>query len=126
MRLRSKVSIVALVMIVVAVATSTFWLHLYRDLNSLHEFRVDVIDGDMPASAVVEGCRSAKPISQGQRRFQGQRTLTCEGDGVLRLRYADGRQLECPIGYFTMHMGARWRFAVRDGRCETVEVDYSW
>jgi len=51
--------------------------------------------------------------------FAATHEITCEGSGLIRLTYNDGRIRECIVGYVTT-MRQEWHFrATRDG-CEAM------
>jgi hypothetical protein len=77
---------------------------------------VDVADKE-DTSALLSLCRANTPMRRSGSRFEVTYPIDCEGDGVVRVRYADGGSINCPVGYVTPYAGQKWRFAVQHRSC---------
>jgi hypothetical protein len=87
-----------------------------------HSFVVDTAGADKPvATAVVTICKEPpKALQPSGKLFVGRVVSRCgEGEGRVRLTYADGTTTDCPIGYVTS-FDDWWLMKVR-GRSCTVE-----
>ncbi len=82
-------------------------------------FQVEALDGQ-PEAAVLSLCGSETALRQEGRMFSGSRAIDCEGSGQIRLGYADGTTVECPIGYVTPGAEQRWRFEARNRQCQAL------
>ena len=87
-----------------------------------HSFAVDAEHAASPVTAAsVTICgKSATVLARSGTRFNGVVTSNCEGEGTIRLNFADGTIAECKIGYVTI-LDDRWHFAVRGRSCEPAE-----
>jgi hypothetical protein len=82
-------------------------------------FRVDVADPDA-VFAQVSLCGTARPMLQAHAQFVTRRRLDCEGEGDVRVRYADGTYVNCHIGYVTPGIDQSFHFAIKDRVCAEV------
>ena len=84
-----------------------------------HRFSVDTGTASVPVvSAEASICgKPAKALPQSGTCFSGIVSNRCEGEGFVRLRFADGTNTYCNVGYVTM-LDDRWDFVVRDRSCE--------
>ena len=83
-----------------------------------HTFVVDVSEAEMEvAQAAVIFCHSRpQPLERDGQFFQGKAIARCKRSGKLRLTYADGTTLDCPIG--RVFARDQWLgFQVRGGAC---------
>ena len=88
-----------------------------------HKFVVDVENAAVPVtSADVSICgEAAKPLHRSGTQFSGVVANRCEGEGNIRLKFADGTVADCPIGYVTT-LEDQWKFKVRGRSCVPVEM----
>ena len=87
-----------------------------------HNFAVNVENAASPvATAYVSLCgEPAWPLSKSGTQFTGVVANRCEGHGNIRLRFADGGNADCPIGYVTT-LEDQWKFEVRGRSCVPVK-----
>lgn len=70
-------------------------------------------------SAVLEICSSETSLQKIGSRFWGIKTIDCEGGGVIKMLYPDGKMVECPIGYVTPGAYQHFSYLVDDWGCGT-------
>lgn len=88
-----------------------------------HDFTVDVKDAGSPVGGVqVSVCdRQPQALSRDGSFFRGTVTDRCEGQGFVRVSFADGSKVDCRIGYITT-LSDRWSFKISDHSCESIET----
>ena len=83
-----------------------------------HNFVVDVSEAerDVAQAAVIFCHGKPQPLVRDGQFFQGRAIARCKRSGTLRLTYADGTTLDCPIGRVIAR--DQWLgFQVRGGSC---------
>ena len=83
-----------------------------------HSFTVDAENAGSPvASAAVTLCgQPAKTLLRSGTQFRAVVANRCEGEGSIRLRFANGATADCSIGYVTT-LEDKWNFEVRGRSC---------
>jgi len=82
-------------------------------------FTVNDPDG-LAKSAVLQLDGEDQPLERDDRRFSTTRRIRRDADGRIRVVYADGRTVDCPIGYVTPGVGRRWNFRLTRSGCEPL------
>jgi hypothetical protein len=84
--------------------------------TSSDTFRVDDPEG-LVTSATVAVCDAETAMTRNGDHFAATHEITCEGSGLIRLKYADGKTRECIVGYVTS-MRQDWHFRATPDGCE--------
>jgi hypothetical protein len=72
------------------------------------------------SSATLRLCGSETPLLREGQRLSLSRSVTCEGDGAIRLIYKDGGPEDCPIGYVTPQAQQDFRFRAEQSSCQPI------
>ncbi len=81
-----------------------------------NEFVV-VDQNDVVTLAEVRLCGKHQQLSKFDAEFRGSMPITCEGEGIILLRLADGSETRCHIGYFTPGLEQTFQFTLEGGHC---------
>jgi hypothetical protein len=71
-------------------------------------------------SATLRLCGSETPMVREGSALTLTRSISCEGDGEIRLIYKDGRPEHCPIGYVTSDAKQDWHFRADQASCQPL------
>ena len=71
-------------------------------------------------SAVLQLDGNDQPLERDGKRFSTARRIGRDADGRIHVVYADGRTVDCPIGYVTPGAAQRWNFRLTSLRCEPI------
>ena len=84
-----------------------------------NDFAVDVSNaGGAVTAAGVSLCGGPEQaLGRSGKRFAGSVPINCEGSGYVRVSFADGTTVDCPVGYVTS-LETRWDFVVRGRFCK--------
>ena len=78
-------------------------------------FRVSV---DEPAiGATLRLCSSNTQMISNGHGFGVSKRVDCEGSGDIVVKFRDGMDVACPIGYVTYDAPMYWSFAVTQRKC---------
>jgi hypothetical protein len=69
-------------------------------------------------SATLRLCGSESPLVRNEDRLTLSHSISCEGDGEIRLVYKDGGPEHCLIGYITPDAKQDWRFRAEQSACQ--------
>ena len=69
------------------------------------------------SSATLRLCGSETPLVRHGDRLSLSRSISCEGDGEIRLVYADGGPEHCIVGYVTPDLKQDFIFRAEQSRC---------
>jgi len=62
-------------------------------------------------------CGAVQPLHRFDQVFTAEVPITCEGDGEVRLHFADGKQASCVVGYVTPGAVQHFNFEVNGNEC---------
>ena len=71
-------------------------------------------------SASLQLCGSETPLVRKGNRLALVRSVSCEGDGEVRLIYEDGEPEHCLIGYVTPDLKQDWHFRAEQSSCRPL------
>jgi len=80
-----------------------------------------VADPDSLAkSAVLQLDRHAQSLARDGKRLSTVRQIRRDAHGRILITYADGRKVDCPIGYVTQGAMQRWDFRLSPTACQRL------
>ncbi len=82
-----------------------------------NDFRVEG-QRQLASSATLSLCGSEMALEREGAHFIGSRVIDCEGSGHIRLRYKDGKVVDCPVGYVTPGSELDYRFRAEPSYCQ--------
>ena len=82
-------------------------------------FTVDDPNG-FAKSAVLQLDGDGQPLGFRDGRFSATRRIGRDADGRIHVLYADGRTVDCPIGYVTPGAEQHWNFRLTKTTCESL------
>ena len=71
-------------------------------------------------SAVLERDGHVQLLTRNSKRLSAVRQIRRDADGRILIPYADGRTVDCPIGYVTPGAAQRWNFRLTRTACERL------
>jgi hypothetical protein len=104
--MKTKMTVSALVGLSVLAACSPVKNHVVVDAT-----------GSPDLSGVVSLCGRDTNLTRQGDRLSAAVSITCEGDGEVRLRFQNGSVATCQIGYVTPGAAQRFSFALKNGAC---------
>jgi len=69
-------------------------------------------------SAVLELDGHVQSLTRNSKRLSAVRQIRRDAHGRILITYADGRTVDCPIGYVTPGAAQRWDFRLTPTACE--------
>ena len=72
------------------------------------------------AVATLMLCGNEKPLERRGHFLTLAQPSRCEGEGMVRVRFENGRTTECRIGYVTNGVGQEFRFRLDRGGCSPM------
>lgn len=91
------------------------------DLADAYARRSNSFSVSDPAGRVVAAdlrlCGATRPLHRAGRVLKAVVPITCEGHGDVRVRFADGSDASCLVGYVTPGAVQHFRFAVKGTAC---------
>lgn len=69
------------------------------------------------SSAELRLCGNRLNLAKYGSEMRGKIPITCEGEGSILVRLADGKETSCRIGYVTPGAEQTFEFVVEDGQC---------
>lgn len=81
-----------------------------------NEFIVHDLGGTV-SSAELRLCGKSLNLTKSGSEMRGKMPITCEGEGSILVRFADGKETSCRIGYVTLGAEQTFEFVVEDGQC---------
>lgn len=84
------------------------------------EANVFVVKDDMQnvAEATLVICGTEETLHRYGNALSLHKASDCEGSGYVRLRYANGDEHDCPVGYVTPAAAQRFEYHALAGGCE--------
>jgi hypothetical protein len=73
--------------------------------------------GRIVTSAEIRVCGAPAALARVGDRLIGAQPATCEGEGHVLVRLADGDETTCRVGYVTSGLAQRFEFTVEDSLC---------
>ena len=74
------------------------------------------------SSAVLHLCGQTTDLERSGEALAATRAITCEGHGVISVRFPNRPPVNCAIGYVTPGMEQSFRFDVDGDRCSPSDV----
>ena len=71
-------------------------------------------------SATLQLCGTSTPLQRAGKSFELSRSITCEGDGEVRLIYQEGDPEHCIVGYVTPDMRQDFHFRAEQSSCRDI------
>lgn len=72
------------------------------------------------AVATLMLCGKERPLERRGHILTVAQPSTCEGEGMVRVRFKDGHTTDCRIGYVTGGMGQDFRFRLGESGCVPI------
>ena len=72
---------------------------------------------DIASSAEIKICGKIEDMPKSQGIFRKRMPIDCEGEGSIRVRLANKREIYCRIGYVTPGLEQTFKFAIADRQC---------
>lgn len=69
------------------------------------------------SSAELRLCGNRLNLDRSENELRGTMTITCEGEGSILVRFLDGNETTCRIGYVTPGAQQTFEFVIEDGQC---------
>lgn len=69
------------------------------------------------SSAGLRLCGKRLNLTKSGSEMRGKMPITCEGEGSILVRLADGKATSCRIGYVTPGAEQTFEFVIEDGQC---------
>lgn len=73
--------------------------------------------GGTVSSAELRLCGKRLNLTKSGGEMRGKMPITCEGEGSILVRLADGKETSCRIGYVTPGAEQKFEFVVENGQC---------
>lgn len=73
--------------------------------------------GGTVSSAELKLCGKSLNLTKSENEMRGKMPITCEGEGSILVRFVDGKETSCRIGYVTPGAEQTFEFVVEDGQC---------
>lgn len=68
-------------------------------------------------TATLQICGSETPLVRSGDSLKLTQSITCEGNGEVRLIYHDGGAEDCPVGYVDSGAKQKWLFRAEQSAC---------
>jgi hypothetical protein len=81
--------------------------------------------GGIVTSAEIRVCGAPAALTRVGDRLIGVQPATCEGEGHVLVRLANGDETTCRVGYVTSGLGQRFEFTVEDSLCTPTRQEKS-
>lgn len=69
-------------------------------------------------AAEVELCGTSTILPASYRGFRGAVPISCEGGGKVLVRFENGRETTCVVGYVTPGAEQQFDYLISDGKCQ--------
>ncbi|XJJ70266.1 hypothetical protein WBP07_28770 [Novosphingobium sp. BL-8A] len=73
-------------------------------------------------SAELTLCGQSTELTQTGEKFAGSVSIRCEGDGVIKVSFANQQAVNCTVGYVTPGAVQSFKFKVENGRCGSTDT----
>lgn len=70
------------------------------------------------ASAELRLCRDPVQLTRGEGKLLWAGQIRCEGGGRIAVRFTDGSETECYIGYASYALDQISEYVIEDGQCQ--------
>jgi hypothetical protein len=77
-------------------------------------------EGRAVAVADLVLCDATTPLKRVDGPFAVSKSISCEGEGYIRLTYASGQERECRIGYVTPGAKQDFKFRAGEAECQSL------